>query len=49
VSEQELEDAKKYLVGSFPQRFSSQSRIVSFFGQVEYYGLGLDYPENIHP
>ena len=45
VSSQELDDAKKYLIGSFPQRFSSQSRIASFFGQVEYYGLGLDYPE----
>ncbi len=45
VSEKELEDARKYLVGSFPQRFSSQSRIASFFAQVEYYGLGLDYPE----
>jgi zinc protease len=45
VSEQELDDAKKYLVGSFSQRFSTQSRIAAFFGQVEYYGLGLDYPE----
>ncbi len=45
VSEKELEDAKKYLVGNFPQRFSTQSRIASFFAQVEYYGLGLDYPE----
>jgi zinc protease len=45
VSEKELEDAKKYLVGNFPQRFSTQSRIASFFTQVEYYGLGLDYPE----
>jgi len=45
VSEKELEDAKKYLVGNFPQRFNTQSRIASFFAQVEYYGLGLDYPE----
>lgn len=44
VSERELEDAKKYLVGNFPQKFSSQSKIAAFFGQVEYYGLGLDYP-----
>jgi zinc protease len=43
VSEKELEDAKKYLVGSFPQRFSTQGRIASFFAQVEYFGLGLDY------
>ncbi len=45
VSPEELQDAKRYLVGTFPQRFSSQSKIASFFGQVEYYGLGLDYPE----
>jgi zinc protease len=43
VSQAEIEDAKKYLVGSFPQRFGSQSKIASFFGQVEYYGLGLEY------
>ncbi|MGA2108290.1 MAG: pitrilysin family protein [Syntrophorhabdales bacterium] len=45
VSQAEIEDAKKYLVGSFPQRFGSQSKIASFFGQVEYYGLGLEYPK----
>ena len=44
VSEKELDDAKKYLVGSFPQRLSTQERIASFYAQVEYYGLGLDYP-----
>ncbi len=45
VSEKELDEAKKYLVGSFPQRFSTQGRIASFFAQVEYFGLGLDYAE----
>lgn len=45
VSEQELADAKSYLVGSFPQKLSNQSMIASFFSQVEYYGLGLRYPE----
>jgi zinc protease len=45
VSEQELEDAKKYLVGSFPQRFGTQSRIASFLTLMEYFALGLDYPE----
>ena len=29
----------------FPQRFSTQGRIASFFAQVEYFGLGLDYAE----
>ena len=45
VSEKDLDEAKKYLVGSFPQRFSTQGRIASFFAQVEYFGLGLDYAE----
>jgi zinc protease len=45
VTEEELADAKSYLVGSFPQKLGSQSRIASFFAQVEYYGLGLQYPD----
>jgi zinc protease len=45
VSDKELEGAKKYLIGSFPMRFDTQSKLASFLTQVEYYGLGLDYPE----
>jgi len=45
VSEKELEGAKKYLVGSFPMRLDTQGKLVNFLTQVEYYGLGLDYPE----
>ena len=45
VSEKELEGAKKYLVGSFPMRLDTQAKLVNFLCQVEYYGLGLDYPE----
>jgi zinc protease len=45
VSDKELEAAKKYLVGSFPMRFDTQAKLVNFLTQVEYYGLGLDYPE----
>jgi zinc protease len=45
VSEKELEGAKKYLIGSFPLRLDTQGRKASFLGQLEYYGLGLDYPE----
>lgn len=44
VSDAELEAARKYLTGSFPLRFDSNGEMVSFFSQVEYYGLGLDYP-----
>lgn len=45
VSDQELEAAKKYLIGSFPMRFNTQGKLARFLSQVEYYGLGLDYPE----
>jgi len=45
VSEKELEGAKKYLIGSFPMRLDNQGKLVNFLSQVEYYGLGLDYPE----
>ncbi len=45
VSDEELASAKRYLTGSFPLRFDSDGEMVSFFSQVEFYGLGLDYPE----
>lgn len=45
VSDKELEAAKKYLIGSFPMRFDSQAKLANFLTQVEYYGLGLDYPK----
>jgi zinc protease len=45
VSEKDLEGAKKYLVGSFPMRLDTQSKMANFLTQVEYYRLGLDYPE----
>jgi len=45
VRKKELEDAKKYLIGSFPMRIDTQEKLARFLGQVEYYGLGLDYPD----
>ncbi len=45
VSEKELEGAKKYLIGSFPMRLDTQGKLANFLTQVEYYRLGLDYPE----
>lgn len=45
VSEKELDSAKKYLIGSFPMRFDTQGKLVNFMTQVEYYGLGMDYPD----
>jgi zinc protease len=45
VAEKEVEGARKYLIGSFPMRMDTQGKLVNFLLQVEYYGLGLDYPE----
>jgi zinc protease len=45
VSEEDIRRAKAYLVGSFPLRVDTQSKLAGFLAQVEYYGLGLDYPE----
>jgi zinc protease len=45
VSEQELSDAKDYLTGSFPLRFDTNRKVANFLAQVEFFQLGLDYPE----
>jgi zinc protease len=45
VSSKELDGAKKYFIGSFPLRLDTQGKLAKFLVQVQYYGLGLDYPE----
>jgi zinc protease len=45
VTDSELSDAKDYLTGSFPLRFDTNRKVAGFLGQVEYYELGLDYPD----
>lgn len=45
VSEQELNDAKDYLTGSFPLRLDTNRKLANFLAQVEFYQLGLDYPD----
>jgi zinc protease len=44
ASDQELSDAKNYLTGSFPLRFDTNRKVAGFLAQVEYFKLGLDYP-----
>ena len=43
VSETELENAKLYLNGSFPLRFTSTDRIASILVAMQYEKLGIDY------
>jgi zinc protease len=45
VSSQELADAKAFLIGSFPRRLQTMRRMADFLASVEFYGLGLRYPE----
>jgi zinc protease len=45
VSEHELEMAKKFLIGSFSRRFETKKMMADFLTQIEYFGLGLKYPE----
>ena len=43
VTEEELADAKSYLIGNFALGLETNGDIAGFLGQVEYLGLGLDY------
>ncbi|MFZ5875703.1 MAG: M16 family metallopeptidase [Nitrospirota bacterium] len=51
VTEAELDGAKRYLAGSFPLRYETNSRLATLVGMVELYGLGAayfeDYPQKI--
>ncbi|MET0516375.1 MAG: pitrilysin family protein [Nitrospiraceae bacterium] len=43
VSDQELNEARSFIIGSFPLRIDSSSKLAQVLAQVEFYGLGLDY------
>ncbi len=43
VSEQELSEAKTFLMGSFPLRLDSTAKLAQVLAQVEFYGLGFEY------
>ena len=45
VTEEELKDAQDYLIGSFPLRFDTNRKVANFLAQVEFFDLGLDYPD----
>jgi zinc protease len=44
LGDEELGQAKGYLVGSFPLRMDTNAKVASLLLGVEYFGLGLDYP-----
>jgi zinc protease len=43
VSDQELSEAKSFLIGSFPLRLDSTAKLAQVVAQVEFYGLGFEY------
>ncbi len=43
VTAQELDDSRRYLIGSIPRTFETGAGIAQFLQNVEYFGLGLDY------
>lgn len=43
VSDQELAEAKAFLMGSFPLRFDTTAKLAQVLAQVEFYGLGFEY------
>jgi len=45
IAAAELELAKSYLIGSFPLRLDTSSKLAGFLAAVEENGLGLDYPD----
>jgi zinc protease len=45
VSEAEIQIAKKFLIGNFPLKYSAHQDYAKFLAQIQFYGLGSDYPE----
>jgi len=43
VTDQELSEAKSFIVGSFPLRIDSSAKLANVLAQVEFYNLSLDY------
>lgn len=52
VSDQEIDDAKAFLIGSFPRRLETSRKIADFLSVVTFYNLGDDfikkYPDYIN-
>lgn len=43
VTDQELAEAKSFLIGSFPLRLDSTGKVAHVLAQVEFFGLGFEY------
>jgi zinc protease len=47
VTENELADSKRYLIGSMPRTLETNAGIASFLHDADYFGLGLDYDRRL--
>ena len=45
ISDDELQEAKRYLTGSFPLRLDSNAKIADFIAQAWFYKLGMNYAD----
>ena len=45
ISDDELQEAKRYLTGSFPLRLDSDGKIADFIAQAWFYDLGMHYAD----
>jgi zinc protease len=43
IAQQELDDSRRYLVGSIPRALETNAAIANFLQTEEFFGLGLDY------
>jgi zinc protease len=46
ITDEELRDARDYLIGSFPRRLETSRKIADFLTSVQFYDLGDDYIDN---
>ncbi len=47
ITEAELVDTKRYLVGAIPRRLETNREVAAFVQQAEYFDLGLDYDRRL--
>ena len=43
VTAKELDDSRRYLIGSMPRALETNAGIANFLQTAEFFGLGLDY------
>lgn len=48
ISEKEIEDAKGYLIGTYPRRYDTNAKIARFLAATAFHGLGTDY-DRVYP